>query len=326
MDAKLVCGIDGGQTSTRCVLATTNGELLGQGTGGALTHLSAHGARERFSQSIGQALQEAWTATGITSRPLAAIVLGASGIVTDSPEASTAAELLSTLVHADAVQICSDAMIALQGAHAGCPGVIVITGTGTIAFGMDGSGRTARAGGWGWLIGDEGSAFAIGRAGLRAACYAQDGMAPETVLNELFTQYFGVVTLHDIKRIIYAPDFGAKGFAALAEVVSGAAEQGDKIAQSIIREAGSALAQKAAAVLRQLDFGAIPAPVAPLGGAFDHVVGLGEAFSSVMETASALAVVTQPRLPAVLGAVLMALKLCNSEIRVQWAISPNTTP
>ncbi len=314
MDVRLICGIDSGQTSTRCVLATTGGELLGRGRGGALIHLSAHGAHERFLQSIGQTLQEAWAAAGITQRPLAAIVLGATGIVADTPEARTAAELLSTLVEADVVQVCSDAMIALQGAHAGCPGVVVITGTGTIAFGMDSSGHTARAGGWGWLIGDEGSAFAIGRAGLRAACYAHDGMGPETFLNELFTQHFGVVSLHDVKRIISAPDFGAKGFAALAALVSKAAEQGDAAANRIIHEAGLALAQETAAVVRKLDFGADPVPVAPLGGAFDHVFGLREAFVGAMETTAVPAVVTQPRLPAVLGAVLMALELCNVDI------------
>lgn len=331
MDVRLICGIDSGQTSTRCVLATTDGELLGRGTGGSLIHLNAHGAHERFLGSIGQALQEAWAAAGITQRPLAAIVLGATGIVAGSPEASTAAELLSKLVRADVVQICSDSMIALQGAHAGCPGVVVITGTGTIAFGMDSSGRTARAGGWGWLIGDEGSAFAIGRAGLRAACYAHDGMGPETTLNESFTQHFGIVSLHDVKRVISAPDFGAKGFAALAGVVSKAAEYGDAVANRIIREAGLALAQETAAVVRRLEFGANPVPVAPLGGAFDHVFGLQEAFVSAMETTSVPAVVTQPQLPAVLGAVLMALELCNVDVgsvlpRLQQIAAHCTTP
>jgi glucosamine kinase len=314
MDVRLICGIDGGQTSTRCVLATTESELLGRGTGGPLIHLSAYGAHDRFLASLGQALQEAWTAAGITQRPLAAIVLGATGVVAGSPEASAAAELLSALVQADVVHVCSDSMIALQGAHAGRPGVIVITGTGTIAFGMDSSGRTARAAGWGWLIGDEGSAFAIGRAGLRAACHAHDGTGPATSLSELVVQHFGIVNLHDVKRIISAPDFGAKGFAALAAVVSQAAERGDAVAIEIIREAGLALAQQTAAVVGKLDFGAEPVPVAPLGGAFNHVFGLKQAFVSAMETTSVSAVVTPPRLPAVLGAVLMALELCNADI------------
>jgi N-acetylglucosamine kinase len=179
---------------------------------------------------------------------------------------------------------------------------------------MDSSGRTARAGGWGWLIGDEGSAFAIGRAGLRAACCAHDGTGPETTLNVSVTQHFGIVSLHDVKRIVSAPDFGARGFAALAVLVSQAAERGDDVANRIIREAGLALAQQTAAVVRKLDFGANPVPVAPLGGAFDHVFGLQEAFVGAMEATSVPAVVTQPRLPAVLGAVLMALELCDVDI------------
>ena len=310
----LVCGIDGGQTSTRCVLATTHGEILGQGRGGPLTHLNAEGGRERFIQSVDQALQKAWTATGLTACPLAAIVVGATGILANSPEASTATEFLSTLIQAQSVHVCSDAMTALQSAHEGRPGVIVIAGTGTIALGMDSSGHTARAGGWGWLIGDEGSAFAIGRAGLRAALYARDGMEPGTVLEDLFARHFGVSNLHDVKRIIYAPDFGAKGFAALAKVVSRAAEQGDGPARRLIREAGTALAHEAIAVIENLHFCESSTPVAPLGGAFEHVVGLRQAFASAVETASVPISITQAKMPAVLGAVIMALKQCDADL------------
>jgi N-acetylglucosamine kinase-like BadF-type ATPase len=272
------------------------------------------GSRERFSQSVSQALQIAWSAAGLAARPLAAVVLGATGIVAETTEAAVAAELLSTLVQAQTIHICSDAIIALHGAHAGGPGVIVISGTGTIALGQDNSGRLARAGGWGWLLGDEGSAYAIGRAGLRAALYASDKMGPATALEALFKQHFGLVSLQDVKRIIYAPDFGARGLAALAAIVSQAVEQGDLMAGQIIDQAGAALARQVVAVVQKLEFDALPVPVAPLGGAFDHVIGLRRAFANAVAAAGEPLLIVQPQLPAVLGAVIMALKQAEADL------------
>ncbi|MEA3336736.1 MAG: BadF/BadG/BcrA/BcrD ATPase family protein, partial [Chloroflexota bacterium] len=155
----LVCGIDGGQTSTRCVLANRQGEVLGHGQSLPLTHLDASGGRERFGKSITQALQDAWADARLEPLSLAALVVGATGIVAGTREAESAKTILADLVQSRAVHVCSDAKIALAGAHGGSPGIVIIAGTGTIAMGIDGNSRVARAGGWGWLIGDDGSAF-----------------------------------------------------------------------------------------------------------------------------------------------------------------------
>jgi N-acetylglucosamine kinase-like BadF-type ATPase len=171
---------------------------------------------------------------------------------------------------------------------------------------MDRHGHKARAGGWGWLLGDEGSAFAIARNALLAAFYAFDGVGPATRLEDMFVKHFGVASMYEVKRLLHAPDFEQRGFATLAPLVSRAAEEGDAISAAIIREAGQALAKQVMAVIRRLDFAA--APVAPIGGAFEHVTGLRPAFGAALSAASDSATVTDPKLSPAHGAVIIALK------------------
>lgn len=311
---KLVIGVDGGQTSTKCVLATLDGHVLGEGRGAALLHLAAEGGRERFIQAMREAINAVWQAAGIAPRPLAAASLGLTGVVAGTPEAETVLDLLPYTLETQIVDVQSDAVAALTGAHLGNPGIIVISGTGTIALGIDPQGNTGKAGGWGWLIGDEGSAYAIGRSGLRAALYAYDGMEPATLLEPLLIEHFGIKAIPAAKRVAFAPDFAATGFASLAPIVSKAAQQGDPVAQAIIQEAGGALAAELLAVVDKLHFDERTIPVAPVGGAFEHVQGLRAAFEQAVFAENQAIRVVDPALPPVLGAVIMALQACHANI------------
>jgi N-acetylglucosamine kinase-like BadF-type ATPase len=304
----LVLGVDGGQTSTKCVLATIEGRVLAEGQGGPLIHLAAEGGRERFVTSLGEAIGDAWRRAGVAPRPVAAIGLGLTGVEADGPEAHVVAELLPRVVEAGKAEIQSDAVSALVGAHAGQPGVIAIAGTGSVVLGQNRRGVRQRAGGWGWLLGDEGSAMAIGRDGLMAALQAIDGVGPPTTLRTIFLQHFGVSRPRDVKNVVYAPDFGARGFGQLAPLVSRAAADGDAVACTIVARHADLLARDVRAVVRALDFGADPIPVAPLGGAFEHVTGLRDGFVRTLAAADSHLVVRPPLLPPTLGAVLLALE------------------
>lgn len=308
----IICGVDGGQSSTRCVLATEEGRLLGSGRGGPLVHLSTQGGPEQFVTAIEQSLHDAWSGAPLTAGSIQSLVVGATGVFEETVEADLARSLLRAARLAEDISVYSDALIALHGSHGGGPGIIVISGTGTIGYGMDRKGNLARAGGWGWPLGDAGSAYAIGRAGLRAALFAFDGLAEATLLEERFRVHFQVEEMHDIKRIFFAPDFGAPGFASLAPVVSEAARARDQVALKIIAENGKALAQQALAVASKLEFENADATVSPIGGAFDHIGGLKGAFVHAVDdlatTHNKFLRVTDPQMPAVCGAVLMALK------------------
>jgi N-acetylglucosamine kinase len=314
MSIEYVFGVDGGQTSVKCVLVTTDGRVMSHGAGGGLIHLAAQGSGERFLQAMGDAFASAWVAAGIAPQPVAAVGLGLTGVEANTPEARAAKALLAQVIEARCVEIHSDAYIALIGAHGGLPGIIAIAGTGSHVMGINATGQTARAGGWGWLLGDEGSAMWIGRSGLIAAMHALDGVGPPTLLEQLMNDHFKLASLRDVKRVAYDTSFGSQGFASLAKVVSYAAERQDEVASNLIAQAGDDLAAQVMAVQRRLD---LPrdAQIAPVGGAFEHVHNLREAFVQSLRRENTLANVVAPQQPPIIGAAMLALRLCRSNIQ-----------
>ncbi len=309
--ASLLLGIDGGQTSTTAALVTETGELVGVGKGGNLVHLNAAGGEARFVQSVGEAVAAARAAAsssvGAAPGPLAAAALGLTGVEAGTREDETVRRLLPEVCRAEHVLVENDAAIALQGAHLGGPGVIVIAGTGSICMGLDAGGRTAVAGGWGWLVGDEGSANVIGRLAVTAAFHSFDGTGPATALESALAAHFELDSLRDLKRLVYAADFGARGFAALAPLVQATAAQGDAVSARLLDEAGAALAKLAATVAARLEFDGAPA-VAPVGGTFEHLPAVRGAFVEALAGLLPGACVAPPALPPVLGAAILALK------------------
>ena len=300
-------GIDGGQTSTKCVIAAPDLTVIGEGMGGGLIHLAAEQGEQTFVNSLREAVQAAWQAAGLPPQPVRAMVMGLTG-VDGAVEADTAERLAQRVVPCPHIRAHNDAYTALIGAHDGQPGIIVISGTGAIALGQDASGRTARAGGWGWLIGDEGSAMAMGRAALNAITHAHDGTGPRTQLTEAVLRQLGIQALRDCKRIVYGPAFGARGFAALAPAVGACADAGDAVAQQIVAQAGQALARLAVGVADAL---AMPdAPVAPVSGAFGHVRGLRAAFTEALGLSKTHRLtVVSPHHSAALGAAFLARQI-----------------
>ncbi len=305
----LVIGIDGGQTSTQCAIATADGKILGLGAGGGLLHFATQGSHEVYVAALGEAVHSAWAAAKLTSQRMAAVALGLTGVEAGTPEAATALALLPQVVQFDQVDIQGDAVSALNGAHLGKPGVIIIAGTGSTALGIDRNGKTARVGGWGWLTGDEGSACVIGRNAVIAAFHAADGWGPHTLLEVLLMQHFGESRTYDVKRHVYASDFGARGFAALAPLVAHAAEQADAVACQLLDQAGHDLAHTVTTLVRQLNFGDQPVPVATVGGVFTHITGVRKTFVDALQSQTPTIQVVEPALPPMLGAVIMALKL-----------------
>ncbi len=302
-------GIDGGQTSVRCALADLEGAVLGQGIGSGLLHLASPEGAGRFLESIGKAVEAAWEDAGLAPQPLAALVMGLTGVSSArTPEANQAASLARDLVAVEKIWIDNDARTALMGAHAGGPGIISIAGTGAITLGQDSHGRLERAGGWGWLLGDEGSAFWIGREALRAALRAQEGLGPSTRLLERFQQHFQIEEMLQVKRVVFSAEFGAQGFAALAPLVQDEAAAGDTVAGAILWQGGEELAAAVYAVAHKLDFGSLPIPVALVGGAFEHFDLLRQAFTNRLNNFGNFQVV-EPRFPPVMGAVFMAREL-----------------
>jgi N-acetylglucosamine kinase-like BadF-type ATPase len=306
-----VLGVDGGQTSTKCVLLTTDGRTLGVGSGGGLLHLAAEGGVARLKASLAEAIRAAFAAAQLPVQPVRAIGLGLTGVErADAPEAAIARAVVCELLSAERIWLENDGVAALIGAHLGAAGAVIISGTGSILVGLRHDGQIVRVGGWGWLVGDEGSAVGLGRAAVQAVFHAADGIGAPTLLTALLQSHFEVTEVRAIKRLVYAASFGARGFAALAPLVGQAAAQADDVAQSILTEGAAALAQATQALYKAMDFAEQPLPVALIGGAWEHVAGFREVFEQAVRSLPVR--LTEPALPPLYGAALAALRAADA--------------
>ncbi|HEX5430402.1 MAG TPA: BadF/BadG/BcrA/BcrD ATPase family protein, partial [Bryobacteraceae bacterium] len=176
--------------------------------------------------------------------------------------------LTRELVKADRYTITHDAWIALSGALAGEPGVIAIAGTGSIVFGRNREGRGARAGGWGYIFGDEGGAFDIVRKALRAVLRHEEGWGPPTALRDLLLDASGAKTANDLLHRFYTGEHTRERVAAMAPLADRAAALGDATAQDILKGAAQSIANLVAAARDQLFAPEETAIVSYTGGVF----------------------------------------------------------
>jgi len=203
-----------------------------------------------------------------------------------------------------------DAVTAFYAVTWGEPGVAVIAGTGAIAFGMDGRGRRARSSGWGWLVGDEGSASWIALQALNAASRAYDGRGPKTTLVERIKQFFNVEDLLDIVTIIYRTDLiDISKIALLAKIVDEEAEKGDEIARSIMVKAGEELALATYNVAQKLDMLNESIIVGGVGSVFNSRI-VRKIFEEKIRELMPKAILKEPIIgyKAILGPIIIALR------------------
>jgi N-acetylglucosamine kinase-like BadF-type ATPase len=234
--------------------------------------------REKFIRAIAGCLGQACQAAGLEPAGVAfeAACLGFSGGPEDKQP------ILAELLRTRQLIVTTDALIALAGATAGQPGIITIAGTGSIAFGRNAAGRAARAGGWGYIFGDEGGGFDIARQALRAALRQEEGWGTATVLHRVLLDATGALSANDLLHRFYTTEWPRDRVATLAKLVDEAARAGDAVAAGILENAAQQLAALAAMVRRQLFEPAEPARVAYIGGLFRSRILL-ERYSALVE-------------------------------------------
>jgi N-acetylglucosamine kinase-like BadF-type ATPase len=246
--SRYLLGVDGGQSSTTAIIGDETGRVLGVGRGGPCNHVGASEGRAKLVEAIHASVGAACSAAGLDPAAVRFVsaCLGFSGGPADKQA------LVGQILASDRIVVSDDASIALSGALAGQPGIVVIAGTGSIAFGRNGEGRTARAGGWGYLFGDEGGGFWIVREALRAALRWEEGWGSPTALRPMLLDATGARNINDLMHRCYTPEFPRPRIAGFSLLVNSAAEKGDPMAQNILREAAGELALLARAVGGQL--------------------------------------------------------------------------
>jgi N-acetylglucosamine kinase len=298
-----VVGIDAGGTKTLALLADESGTIRAEArAGGANLYLQGEQAVEETLRGV---LAE------LSSRgAIAAVCVGMAGV--DRPEERERVEaMLRRLGVAAPVRVANDAAIAL---HAGAPegyGIVVISGTGSIAYGVDPAGHTARAGGWGELLGDEGSAVWLGRVALRKSVRGVDGRGPRTSLSNKFAQHLGLEVPAGLLAWVQDENTTFRDrIATILPLLQEAFDEGDKGAYEVVDEAAEHLARSARVVANQL---MLPStfPVVLAGGAFRGCPSLVDRFVERLELPRARVVHLDAE-PAT-GAVRLALELLQRE-------------
>ena len=198
----------------------------------------------------------------------------------------------------------SDAHMTLLGATAGGAGIVLISGTGSMGAAIDEAGREYAAGGWGYLLNDEGSGYDIGNRVVRAAIRASEG-GEETLLREMVTEWFGVDELREIIPIIYSESFVPSNLAAASRLADLAAENGDGVALRILDEAASSMAYVAKALMVQTGV----LPVYTYGGVFEHSNTFNRRFAEHMKKLCPEAKLYTPHLRPEYGALISAASL-----------------
>jgi len=314
----LIAGFDAGQTHTTCRLAEADsGRVLAEGQGPGVSHLACADGPARFQAALrislaaarrqGGAIQAtaadaaaaplsaAAAATLAADRelPLLAAAIGASGIETGSAVERQGLALAAAALGLPAARLWlgGDERTALRGAFPDRAGIVVISGTGTIAVGRSGeaaAGREHRCSGWGWILDGAGSAFDIGRDGLALSLQMADGRLPDGRLRQALWRALALDPADPeapqaIKALVVRTGFSPSGVAQLAPVVEALAQEADPQAVAILRRHAEALVLSVAGVARALQLSA--PPVATLGGAILHLRCFRALFGAALQQA-----------------------------------------
>jgi N-acetylglucosamine kinase-like BadF-type ATPase len=271
-------GVDGGQSSTTALIGDEMGRILGSGTGGPCNHAGAAEGRAKLARAVRDSVEAACAQARLNPHELhfEAACFGMSG----GPEDKAA--ILSEILPAGKLIVTHDALIALSGATGGEPGIVTIVGTGSIAFGRNAAGETARVGGWGYLFGDEGGGFDIVRQAVRAALRYEEGWGPETALHRLLIDATGAEDANQAMHHLYTAEWPRPRVASLAKQVDAAALEGDAVAQDILANAAQQLAMLAVTARQRLFGSGEAVVICAIGGVFQSSI-LIERFRKLVE-------------------------------------------
>jgi N-acetylglucosamine kinase-like BadF-type ATPase len=264
-DRFYVLGIDAGGTKTVCQLADQDATILSEARGPG-ANLQAAGELQ-VEKVLHDVMEEA-----IGQRDIfpAAICLGIAGVDRED-DAVIVRAIMRRIGSKAKVIVVNDALVALEAGVPGQPGVVIISGTGSISYGRNAAGQAARAGGWGYALGDEGSGYWIGRAALRAVLRESDQRGPRTALTPLLLHHFGVSKAQNLLHEVYHTNLKPSAIGALARCVQQAFGDGDEAAIGILRSAADELEGSGLSVAKRLDLVGQPFTVVLSGGIFRAV-------------------------------------------------------
>ena len=310
-------GIDAGGTKTMALLADADGRVVGEGRAGG-ANLQAHGELE-VEKVLHHVID---LAIAGHPAPPAAVCLGLAGVDREG-DGEVILGIMRRLGFRAHTLIVNDALIALvagvplrEGSSDVSQGLVLISGTGSIAYGVNQHGLAARAGGWGTSLGDEGSGYWIGRRALKAVARAADGRGPYTRLTPLVLGHFSLSRPEQLVSEIYDHAKGKRAIASLGATVEQARAEGDVVATEIMRTAADELTLAAASVIARLDMRGEQFPILLSGGMMRSAHWLATEVTTRLAEVAPRSVVSALDGEPVLGAVRLALAQARGGVRV----------
>ncbi len=322
---RAVLGIDGGGTSTRCMVADENLNILGYGVAGSSNYrkISIEKVKENLSEAITQSLRH------LRNVKIETICLGLAGVDSETDKSRILNIFLQIIkkfrnsnnkslvwnVNPDDIILTNDAVIALAGGIEENIGIVVIVGTGAIVYGRNKDGMTARVDGWGYLLGDRGSAYYIAINALRKIIKNYDIENTTDELYNILLRHYNIKSLYELKDVIYNDASPAERIASFAIIVDSMASKGDVLAQRIIFNAGKELIKSTLALKKMLFKYQSNVKVITSGSVWKSLSGLRSFYIEGLRKKTNSLIVCEPLNEPVFGAIKLALnRLHNRNI------------
>jgi N-acetylglucosamine kinase-like BadF-type ATPase len=301
----LILALDAGGSSTRALLLRADGGVVATGRGGPANHILS--GWETARRSISEAVAQACAAGGLAGDRIAWLVAGSAGVGPQGEGSEVIEGLLNELVPRARARATGDMVTAFGGALRSSFGVVVAAGTGSVCYGRNPGGASRQVGGWGHIMGDEGSAYDIAVRALRAGARATDGRGPQTTLCQRLPAALQVSDFIGVAFRVYGEPMSRDAIARLATEVTAAAAAGDSVACRLLGEAGEALAAAVVAALKALELADRPTPIAYTGAVFDAGELVIGPFRRAVTSTCPGATIVAPEFPPVIGAFKLAL-------------------
>ncbi len=299
---KYVLGVDGGGTQTTAILVGLDGAVVAEEKS-VSTNIQIVGV-EKATKTIIKLIFACCKKTGCDINSIKSIVLGLAGAGRLSDKKILLEGLKKSQILLPAVTVENDARIALEAAFASSYGIVLIAGTGSIALSKDEAGKIFRLGGWGRILGDEGSGYTIGLKALNAAIRSYEGRADKTTLLNLALEHFGCKSLDDIISKIYT---GSADVASFASKVIKASTEFDHVAHNILFSQANELADLVRALISQMH-PKRKMPVALMGGLLETENVYSKMVKERISRSLPQIIIQKPKFPAAFGAAIIGLK------------------
>lgn len=315
---KIFIGVDGGGTSTKVIAITDKGKVLGETIGKGTNFYAANMeiARDNFKKAVDSLINE----FGITDYEF--ISVGMSSL-DDEPPKEVIESFVGETFNPEKIEMQSDVYMALMGMTLGEPGIMLVSGTGSMAIAIDHAGKTHVLGGWGFLLKDEGSAYYIALEGINAAIKSYEGLAEKTLLENKVLEYFKADSHRKLIDAFYNPPISVSKLAGFAREVLKHAEQGDSVSISIVNSAADFLVQYTHKLINILELD--DCIVGMYGGVIQNNPYVSKYFKEKVHSVYPKVTIKFPDFDPEIGAVLFAMKKRGYSITKEFMDNIKTT-